>query len=519
MGGINSGGQVYPFTDALRKEHQLYLLKHALLIASDPQLSLGPLDEPPERIPQLPEYIIRERLSDTKDSYVLGKGDQQGESKIDKNGRLQGSRQYLFPTFTMPNRQSTLYALVHDVMEALQEKTDESHFLQKYLQLYPLKASEEEMSFLVSENLVSAGTKDIIFVTAKSVFMLFGAKVIVGGTRIVDDYWEQVVRKQGFLPHHRVFIIPHKILETLKTLRPKLNKIQPNVVEDRTNFVGESPYPTIAEQPSSELRQEYARECSSGQHLTLIIPGQNIDGSLELSSRFKVPKYHSKNSMQTALAANAQDTPISLLPYHQTGPQVGHSEASRKSSSRLLGDILDHPVGEKSVNQEEFKSNVSEGSLLGALLSINGWKFDSLPITTGKTDSGYYSARGLPFYEPETLLPRLKNLTPNDVNEMEHVHDAVYFNKGIQKIRKGRRDKWLRYWQYKAGIPIGMTKRATDSILKNHLSSILNHVDTETNFNEAKNMEEVYITKRIPNANFLGNSNITGLKPPYVSDN
>lgn len=510
---------VFPFTDAMQKEHDLYLLKQAMFFVSEEQFALGPLDKSPGRLPQFPSYVIRERLTDTNDSYVLGRGDQQGETKLNKFGCLLGGRQYLATTFFLPGKPRNLYMLIQDLINALQlpEGTLVTDFLQQHQQLYPLETDDHDQLFLQQHKITGNSTDKVQYVTAKSVFMLFGASMVVDGTRVIDDYWEQTLKEQGFVPQHRVFQIPEHVLDLVKKLKPSIGDISTKK-DEIFEPTWESPYPTVVEQSSWELRQEYSKERSNGQHLNIIVPGQTISGSLELSAQFKIPKYHSKNSFMQAVQMHSRDVPIGL---HPTATITAHSPASTASNlvkpgKRLLNDIIDSATPNEFIKTDPYMSSNSDIVQQIESLNIDGWKFESLPVTEKDSVEESFSAKGLPLYDKNKLLNRLKMLTPNQIKELEHMHDSVYLNTGLDNARRVRKRRWLKYWQYKGGIPIGLRENQVSYFKDKHQLGVLEHVDVETVYNEAKNMDEVYTTKRLPNPNFLGHSNITGLKPPYV---
>ncbi|SCU91170.1 LANO_0D10946g1_1 [Lachancea nothofagi CBS 11611] len=508
------------FNKQLRKEHELYLLKYALLNHNDQTQALGPLDKPPLKEPVIPNFVIRERITGTGDSYVIARGDLQGETKVNKFGKLLGNRHFLFSTFTPPTRPHSVFVLVRDLLECLSLSVSPEQFLQESQQLYGVKASPDELVFLRENKLLaeSALSENEYYVTTKSVYMLYGARVLVGGTRLVDDYWEEAVKEQGFLPHYRVFVIDNKILRVMNALKTDTPVQEPKSDEAALQLPDEPPYLTIAEQTSWEVKQDYLKRLGRGEHLNVIIPGQNITGSLELSAQSKLPKYHSKISLQAAIQMGIEDTPIGTLPQPQSNIPTTSIETSSKSDKRLLSGIIDPLVISK-----VDRSGVTQWTTSGIVaqdvsLNINGWKFDSLPVKSMKTADLNYSVKGLPLYDSTKLAERLKMLTPNEINEMQHLHDSVYVDTKLQSARKVRKTKWTKYWQHKAGLPIGITKNDTGSVLEKYLSDVANHVDVVSTINGTLNKEEIKTFKRIPNANFKGYSNITGLKPPYVNE-
>ncbi|SCV02295.1 LAMI_0G17634g1_1 [Lachancea mirantina] len=511
-------GSILRFDKALEEEHKLFLLKNSLSIPAEYIRSLGPLQEPPLKYPKVPHFVMKERLTTDSDAYVLIKRDSQGETKLNQNGSPIGSRNFLFTSFSFPKGPSTMYALVRDVMAALGISSGVENFFEQNSSLYPNKLSADQEEFLRAHKVLDHVAPDErYFVTTRSVFMLFGAQVIVAGTRVVDDYWELSAREQGFGPHHRVFSVPQKILTLVKALSMNSDVTKPEEVQASSGMVWENPLLTVSEQPSEDLRNEYGKAFWGGEHLAMIVAGQNISGSVELSAHYKMPKYHSRTISQLASQNGAQDTPIGeLAPTNLV--TVGASETVSKSSKRLLNEILE-PSSETRFAKGGITQALIPDDHHDASLNINGFKFDALPLKISGNKDQSYSLRGLPLYDKNKLQRRLLRLTPNQVVTLEHEHDAVFLTTGLQSAREGRSIRWRKYWQHKAGLPVGLRRKDETKALKDFFDEELSKVDKEISYNDMRQMEEVRTTKRVPNANFLGHSNITGLKPPYVNNN
>ncbi|SCU77233.1 LAFA_0A00364g1_1 [Lachancea sp. 'fantastica'] len=503
------------FTTEHRKEQELHLLKYALLFKENTAEALGPLDQPPLKTVHVPFFVSRERIADSGDCYVLLQGDQQGESKIDRFGKLLGNRHFLFSSFCLSSRPRQVYVLLGDLLKCLGVSLSCEQFLQQHQQLLGVPASPEEVVALKQANLISGIESDqpSLFVTAKSVFMLFGARVILGGARLVDDYWEELAKEQGFSPHSRVFFMSAKILKTLEQLKPTVHADDNKDIEEISS---EPPYVVISEQMSPQVRQEYARQLAQGERQELIIPGQNIVGSLELSAQSKLPKYHSKISLQAATQMGIHDTPIGTMPLVPTAAGApSHSEKIEKESADNKRDALVIAKVDKGGLTQWVNSGIVAQDVS---LNINGWKFDSLPVKSTDNEDLKFSIKGLPLYDSTKLAERLKRLTPSEINEMQHIHDAVYLNTKLQNARKIRKTRWTKYWQHKAGLPIGLTDQQCGRALDKYFEEAANHVDVVRSVNTALGKEEVKYMRRIPNANYKGHCNIAGVKPPYINE-
>lgn len=534
---LEAEGKVFFVSKDVILRHERVLIKQMVLISSEHELMLGPLDQFPRKGVNIPKFTGHDRVEDESMlAYAMLEKDPLGEKKISVTGHLHGGRCYLVNTFTLA-KSPHLFVLVSDLMSKVQFEGSEESFLEKYDQLVPLELLKDEKNILVREGLLRSPEADANYITAKSAFVQFGAAVIASGTRILDDYWENIAKQQGLTPHHRVFKLSHKLIQTLKSLKPSLFPVasRTKTIAQRDGKIFESPYLTVTEQAAPEIRQEYGREFSQGQHIGVVVPGQSINGSLELSAQFKVPKYHSKNSFQQAIQYKALDTPIGMLEQPATSinyslPTTGSRSISgvpsssyiNKPGKRLLSNILDTGINtNKSKKSEEHElisaSNVNVDT--NETLNINGWKFESLPLKSPEIPTtSHHSIRGLPFYKKEKLLSRLKKLTPNEVKEIEHLHDSVFLNTGLQNVRKVRLKKWTKYWQYKSGVPVGLRRNEIELFKNRYLKDILEKTSSFTTLNEATYMDETHITTRVPNANFLGHSNIRSFKPPYVSE-
>ena len=73
--------------------------------------------------------------------------------------------------------------------------------------LHKIIATQAEKDELIHQEILpySYRSRQIAIVTAKSMFRLFGARVIVDGRRVKDDYWEAKARKQGFTEEDLAF--------------------------------------------------------------------------------------------------------------------------------------------------------------------------------------------------------------------------------------------------------------------------------------------------------------------------
>ncbi|KAI6246079.1 Chromatin structure-remodeling complex subunit rsc7 [Erysiphe necator] len=115
--------------------------------------------------------------------------DSEGEKKVDKFGHLKDGREYRCRTFTVLGRGQRLYMLSTEPARCVGFR-DSYLFFTKHKRLYKIIIDEDEKRDLIDRELIPHSYKGraIGIVTARSVFREFGAQIIVGGRRIIDDY-------------------------------------------------------------------------------------------------------------------------------------------------------------------------------------------------------------------------------------------------------------------------------------------------------------------------------------------
>ncbi|KAH0542701.1 hypothetical protein FGG08_002935 [Glutinoglossum americanum] len=151
----------------------------------------------PSHITQVP--IDKEgNMMDVVDDEVALPEDPEGETKVDKMGRLQDGREYRCRTFTILGRGERLYMLSTEPARCIGFR-DSYLFFQKHKQLYKIIVDDHEKRDLIDRELIPHSYKGraIGVVTARSVFREFGARIVVGGRKIVDDYQVAVARANG----------------------------------------------------------------------------------------------------------------------------------------------------------------------------------------------------------------------------------------------------------------------------------------------------------------------------------
>jgi chromatin structure-remodeling complex protein RSC7 len=135
-------------------------------------------------------------MMDVIDDEVELPEDPEGEAKVTKMGHLQDDREYRCRTFTIYGRGERLYMLSTEPARCVGFR-DSYLFFTKHKRLYKIIINEDEKRDLIDRELIPHSYKGraIGIVTARSVFREFGAQIIVGGKRIIDDY--EVTRRKA----------------------------------------------------------------------------------------------------------------------------------------------------------------------------------------------------------------------------------------------------------------------------------------------------------------------------------
>ncbi|KAF2863717.1 hypothetical protein K470DRAFT_209822 [Piedraia hortae CBS 480.64] len=134
------------------------------------------------------------------DDEVQVDDDAEGNTKVDELGRLQGGREYRVRTFTVGDKGPRLYMLSTEPARCCGFR-DSYLFFAKHPKLYKVVLGEEQKKDLIERAILpnSYRGRNIAVVTARSVFKEFGARIIVGGRRIIDDYKVAEAREAGFV--------------------------------------------------------------------------------------------------------------------------------------------------------------------------------------------------------------------------------------------------------------------------------------------------------------------------------
>lgn len=151
----------------------------------------------PQNVQQHPIDLEGNPATIVNDEVLLPE-DLEGEKKVDSMGRLSGGREYRVRTFTIEGKGDRLYMLSTEPARCIGFR-DSYLFFQKHRQLAKIVLSEDEKHSLIHRHLIPHSYKgrNIGVVTARSVFREFGARIIIGGRKITDDYHVAAAREAG----------------------------------------------------------------------------------------------------------------------------------------------------------------------------------------------------------------------------------------------------------------------------------------------------------------------------------
>jgi hypothetical protein len=149
-------------------------------------------------LPTVRDYTT-DQLGPEGDEYIPREYDEAGEKKVTADGQLLDGREYRIRTFFVPNRGAKLFMLASECARVLGYR-DSYLLFTKNRSLYKIIATEHEKEDLIYKEIIpfSYKSRQITFVTARSMFRQFGSRVVFSGRRVRDDYWECRARKQGF---------------------------------------------------------------------------------------------------------------------------------------------------------------------------------------------------------------------------------------------------------------------------------------------------------------------------------
>jgi hypothetical protein len=177
-----------------------HISTQALPQGSPQRSTPGSATKPPvvKALPTVRDHTT-DQLSPEGDEYIPRETDAAGETKVSKDGYPLDGRKYRCRTFQVPNRGEKLFMLATECARVLGYR-DSYLLFNKNRSLFKIIANQTEKDNLIHQEILpySYRSRQIAIVTARSMFRQFGSRLIEGGRRVRDDYWEAKARKQGF---------------------------------------------------------------------------------------------------------------------------------------------------------------------------------------------------------------------------------------------------------------------------------------------------------------------------------
>ena len=149
--------------------------------------------------PETPRVVDKEgNTLDVINDEAQVDEDDEGNAKVDEFGNLLGGREYRVRTFKIIGRGERLYMLSTEPARCCGFR-DSYLFFAKHPKLYKVLTSDAEKKDLIERDILPSSYKgrNIGVVTARSVYREFGARIIVGGRKITDDYKVTAARASG----------------------------------------------------------------------------------------------------------------------------------------------------------------------------------------------------------------------------------------------------------------------------------------------------------------------------------
>ncbi|KAI9513432.1 chromatin remodelling complex Rsc7/Swp82 subunit-domain-containing protein [Russula earlei] len=142
-----------------------------------------------------PFRVIQGKVYVIEGDELVTDDDPKGDAKIDKNGNLLGGRRFKAQTFNLPNRHpERMYMLAIDAARTSGFR-DSLYYFRRNPLAHKLNATQPEKEFLIEIGKLGSHlrTRSVTLITARSAFKLHGAKTLIEGRWVVDDYYEDKV--------------------------------------------------------------------------------------------------------------------------------------------------------------------------------------------------------------------------------------------------------------------------------------------------------------------------------------
>ncbi|KAI9463965.1 chromatin remodelling complex Rsc7/Swp82 subunit-domain-containing protein [Lactarius psammicola] len=145
-----------------------------------------------------PFSIVQGKVYVIEGDEFVTEDDPKGDTKMDRNGNLLGGacvRRFKAQTFNLPNRHpERMYMLAIDAARTSGFR-DSLYYFRRNPLAHKLNATQPEKEYLIEIGKLGSHlrTRSVTLITARSAFKLHGAKTLIDGRWVVDDYYEDKV--------------------------------------------------------------------------------------------------------------------------------------------------------------------------------------------------------------------------------------------------------------------------------------------------------------------------------------
>lgn len=140
-------------------------------------------------------------LNVKSDEIVIDHEDPKGQAKVLPNGQLVGDRRYRMKTFTLLNNGDQLF-MVSTEPARLVGFRDSYLLFKTHRTLFKKVCTHEEKMDLINRHIIPNLYKgrSVNLVSARSIFREFGARMLINGKKVIDDFWEDRAIERGDVP-------------------------------------------------------------------------------------------------------------------------------------------------------------------------------------------------------------------------------------------------------------------------------------------------------------------------------
>ncbi|KAG5366505.1 Chromatin structure-remodeling complex subunit rsc7 [Yarrowia sp. B02] len=386
-----------------------------------------------EKTLQLPSMMVLSELTPEGDEFVVSEFDPEGEKKIDLDGRPQGGREFRMNTFKLPGRGSKLFMMATECAKELNFR-DSYLLFNKNKSLYKMIASQKDKEALIALGLLpySFRSRVIGIITARSIYRQFGARAIVDGKRVLDDYWEGAAIDQGFTESDPVIMDRRGQITHVYNQEVYGTPNPPNLPKAQKRKEKSSSGPTPV--PSQPAQRPSLSSVTPG------LSSQGLPGAPNTASTL----HPLAGAPPPSSAASSLQTPAHVHPHvyaqlQQSQQMMGGAGPVVPAAPAILAtDASNQPINNAAAAAAQVETANLKNLLLSTYMpgtSIRG----SLDYQQGNISlASKYNVASIDFFQ-DYKAP-----------EIEASYSALEYNRYLGGQRKFRKDMWTNFWQIKS---------------------------------------------------------------------